>query len=549
MGLRFDDETVVEFYKANLVQTADINLNRFADSIRKAASSAAVNEAQELGLLFDEADLAHAIDERLEEVLTDISDQHRRVVSKAIRESVLTGASERQTIARIAKVVGLDDRYANAVDRYERSLSGDRVSVAKKTKAYADRLRISRATAIARTEANYAANMGRQLVWEQAVSKGYLLGNESRKWIAASDCCDKCKQLHGTLAPLDKAFSNGAFIPPAHPHCRCTTGLVYDEISKAGGRKLGGGRKQQEFARGGLYGTSGKATTVRTAFGPTKRPAAESYETNKAGRPMKAVIDAGELDKAQSTFSQAINPSTGWRMHTSELGDTGERLLLMLSDKPEIKRTLGGGMHHLLTDARDRSRLSRKGEIDLVTKKYALEVKTVNMRGKDPDVNIKPQYAATKITKAKKMKKQGAVVILGYDPEKATLSVFATLDGFQITNSKGERTGRMRPRQLQHVATYSISKKMWDQAQKESGWARDKDGRLTDIYGVSKAMRDHEETYSVSLPKISRNRLSAKGLHGYGVSQETGEDIEPGDHVFRWTGEGFVYFVAGAEDV
>jgi SPP1 gp7 family putative phage head morphogenesis protein len=89
----------------------------------------------------------------------------------------------------------------------------------------------NRAEVIARTETMTAANEGQSLLWDQAVEDGLLTGKEQQVWIVTPDdrLCPICEPMDGEQVGLDEAFDvDGEEIdgPPAHPNCRCTTGLV-----------------------------------------------------------------------------------------------------------------------------------------------------------------------------------------------------------------------------------------------------------------------------------------------------------------------------------
>ncbi len=91
-----------------------------------------------------------------------------------------------------------------------------------------------RADLIARTESMMAANEGQAEAWDQAVEAGLLTGNEKKVWIVTDDdaLCPICEGLADQVVPLDDNFESedGEFdVPPAHPRCRCTTGLVEGE--------------------------------------------------------------------------------------------------------------------------------------------------------------------------------------------------------------------------------------------------------------------------------------------------------------------------------
>lgn len=89
----------------------------------------------------------------------------------------------------------------------------------------------TRARLIARTEVMTAANEGQRQAWDQAVDAGLLTGREQQVWIVTPDdkLCPICEPLDGKTAPLGGEFetSEGNIDgPPAHPNCRCTTGIA-----------------------------------------------------------------------------------------------------------------------------------------------------------------------------------------------------------------------------------------------------------------------------------------------------------------------------------
>jgi hypothetical protein len=91
----------------------------------------------------------------------------------------------------------------------------------------------TRADLIARTESMIAANEGQAEAWDQAVDDGLLTGKEQKTWIVADDnaLCPICDGLADQTVALDDNFESpdtGEEFdqPPAHPRCRCTTGLV-----------------------------------------------------------------------------------------------------------------------------------------------------------------------------------------------------------------------------------------------------------------------------------------------------------------------------------
>lgn len=85
-----------------------------------------------------------------------------------------------------------------------------------------------RADVIARTETMRASNEGQAQAWSQAVDTGLLTGTEQQEWITTPDdrLCPICAPLDGVKVALSENFAPDLEAPPAHPNCRCTTGLV-----------------------------------------------------------------------------------------------------------------------------------------------------------------------------------------------------------------------------------------------------------------------------------------------------------------------------------
>jgi hypothetical protein len=135
---------------------------------------------------------------------------------------------------------GLTDRYTAAVIKhgnavaFEQIAAGQRPSVALRVaeramQRYGDRLRRSRARAIARTEIAYAQNAGIQYQNQLLMDSGVVAPESQKEWITGPfDVCNICVPLGGTRVPLagDFFWPNGSGNPPAHPNCRCKTRVV-----------------------------------------------------------------------------------------------------------------------------------------------------------------------------------------------------------------------------------------------------------------------------------------------------------------------------------
>lgn len=166
-------------------------------------------------------------------LVSEISDSTRRAIRQTIRRAVRDGIAPRDVARLLEPLVGLTERDALAVGKLSTSLIEEGRSssaVDRLVARYANRLLRARAETIARTEILTAANRGQEGLWQQAVSDGLLdPGAWERVWIVARDerLCTVCRPLDRTRAPLlGGAFEGGLIGPPAHPRCRCTSGLV-----------------------------------------------------------------------------------------------------------------------------------------------------------------------------------------------------------------------------------------------------------------------------------------------------------------------------------
>lgn len=102
----------------------------------------------------------------------------------------------------------------------------------KMVAAYQRKYLAYRSRTIARTEAIRATNMGIQDAWQQALDKGSVKEDLTRKkWIVATDerTCEVCGPIPGLNPPKgikhQQSFitpEGPQMLPPMHPNCRCT---------------------------------------------------------------------------------------------------------------------------------------------------------------------------------------------------------------------------------------------------------------------------------------------------------------------------------------
>lgn len=162
------------------------------------------------------------------ELVTNIASDARLAIREVVSQALDVGITVRDQAKLIRTAIGLTERDAGAVMKQQLADIASGMSSARATERaerYADKLLRARAKTIARTETMRAANEGQAQLWRQARSKGLLSATAQKVWIAY-DPCPICAGLSGETVPIDGEFSNGSDGPPAHPNCRCVTGLA-----------------------------------------------------------------------------------------------------------------------------------------------------------------------------------------------------------------------------------------------------------------------------------------------------------------------------------
>lgn len=163
-------------------------------------------------------------------LITEITPDTLKTIRTVLFRGALQGASVDDVARELRQVVGLHERFANAVVNRRTKLLArglEEARVDREVSQYSNRLLRTRARTIARHELLWAANRGQREAWNVAADTGELdvVGVE-REWIAALD--DRtdpiCQSLDGLRVPFRAEFPTGD--PPAHVLCRCATGLI-----------------------------------------------------------------------------------------------------------------------------------------------------------------------------------------------------------------------------------------------------------------------------------------------------------------------------------
>lgn len=170
----------------------------------------------------------------------------KRIIKRAMKSANLSNPNDqlptdvvRATARELADVLGLNERWALAVDHLRQSMIANGVQqrwVDARARKYAVELTHKRGVMVARTELMKARNIGAQMYWQMEQESGRTKGYRLVKWletmpgacpecIAASDpdATGQPKRFYG----LDTSFvadDENFLVPPLHPHCRCTVG-------------------------------------------------------------------------------------------------------------------------------------------------------------------------------------------------------------------------------------------------------------------------------------------------------------------------------------
>jgi len=170
-------------------------------------------------------------------LVKDLSLANRKAITSVLNDAITEGWSIPKTVKAIKGSIGLRKDQVQAAKK-RRALLEDKkwkperidAAVAK----YEEKLLKYRAGMIARTETRRALNEGRLQQWTKMESEGLLPKGVQRVWILAPGACVICQEMASLNGvPLRSEFEGEvegksyAFRgPPAHPSCRCSTGLV-----------------------------------------------------------------------------------------------------------------------------------------------------------------------------------------------------------------------------------------------------------------------------------------------------------------------------------
>jgi hypothetical protein len=185
------------------------------------------------------------------ERIVEVTSAQREAVRVYVAESYLNGTGSGGAARAIRDVVGVTERDALAIARFERAVDevyeGTRTAAsvanqyptapairgrAEKVKErYRYRTRLRRSERIARTETAKAIHTAQRKLWTDLRDRG-VYTNEVLEWITVPDDrrCQICEPMQGQQIDLTIGFTTGGGnivdMPPAHPNCRCAVRVV-----------------------------------------------------------------------------------------------------------------------------------------------------------------------------------------------------------------------------------------------------------------------------------------------------------------------------------
>lgn len=174
--------------------------------------------------------LRKLVADQIKALKTDLDASTLRSLQIVLNRGQREGATPDQLVSDLADSIGLDSRYSTALQNYRQGLVAQKFAprrINKQVSDYAKRLRKARASTITRTETQRVMSLAQDEAWRQAQQS---LGVGGYKvWIVSDDerLCPTCAPLAGEMAMIDGSFPTGIVNPPAHPNCRCATGLRF----------------------------------------------------------------------------------------------------------------------------------------------------------------------------------------------------------------------------------------------------------------------------------------------------------------------------------
>lgn len=315
----------VGFQWNNFVAALDKSIPTLANQLAASAniSAKALPKAIQISTSFTSTDpraIAWA-QQRAGARILGITQESQKAVAETIARGLQGQLNREEVIDGVSRVVGLDSRQARALGTFyeknlnlllEEGLTYDNAARAAKKlgEKYRERLLKQRATRIARTESNAAANAGRMLSWTEADLQGLLPVGSEKRWKTSQDerNCPTCRPMHNETVPWEGAFSTGDIMPPVHINCLCTAVIVpadavYEKSLHTQVKKTS--RNAWLFAKHGSHNqkTHGGKGGGGSSVGDFATPTSASQRDYKTLEGMAA--DSFQSEEQEMAFQQA----------------------------------------------------------------------------------------------------------------------------------------------------------------------------------------------------------------------------------------------------
>lgn len=192
-----------------------------------------------------------AITDRTFSLITTTKDGARASAQREVLRAKKLGLSPSDVASNIRGSIGLNAPQAVALSNFRASLAskvrdskaGEESAFVRAkispdqadamADAYESRLLDYRAMMIARTEVQFAAEIGQTDVWREAQDQGLLPENAGRTWqVDGNPCPQLCVPMNGITVALDEPWvlPDGRavmVVTQSHPHCECVSILSF----------------------------------------------------------------------------------------------------------------------------------------------------------------------------------------------------------------------------------------------------------------------------------------------------------------------------------
>lgn len=183
-----------------------------------------------IGFSFDdEAKAAQKAADRIAaRLITEITKETEAAIRTLIVTVIREGVPPYDAAKLVKQMVGLTSAQGQALLSFRKQLIDSGLAIVKvddQVEKYSDKLLVSRAETIARSEIMDAINTGQEEAWKQAQAEGVLSDEATKEIILSEDACPVCEAAAaGGPVPVGESFPDGD--PPIHPRCRCTIGIA-----------------------------------------------------------------------------------------------------------------------------------------------------------------------------------------------------------------------------------------------------------------------------------------------------------------------------------